>query len=161
MAVEIREAAPEELDAARRLVEDYVDSLGIDLGFQDIENELADFPGAYAPPQGSLLLAFDEGEPIGCVAVRAFDGDCCEMKRLYVKPAGRGRGIGRALAVAAIEAARELGYRMMRLDTLAEMEAARALYRSLGFRDVDAYRYNPTPGTAFMELELGAEPSRR
>ena len=140
---------------ARRLIEEYVDSLGIDLGFQEIEKELREFPGAYAPPQGRLLLAFAGAEAIGCVALRPFEQGC-EMKRLYVRPDSRGLGAGRALAGAVIEAARELGYRSMRLDTQPEMSAARALYRSLGFREIEPYRFNPTPGTSFMELDLTA-----
>lgn len=154
MAVEIREATPTELDTARELVEEYVESLGIDLGFQEIEQELAEFPGKYGPPGGRILLALVDAEPAGCVAVRGFEGDACEMKRLYVRPAFRDHGLGRALAVGAIEAARELGYGRMRLDTQPEMEAARGLYRSLGFREIPPYRFNPLPGTAFMELKL-------
>jgi putative acetyltransferase len=154
MAVGIREAQPAELDTARELVEEYVESLGIDLGFQNIEQELADFPGEYGPPGGRIVLALVDGEPAGCVAVRRFEGNCCEMKRLYVRPAFRGQGLGRALALGAIEAARELGYERMRLDTQPDMEAARTLYRRLGFREIEPYRFNPTPGTAFMELGL-------
>jgi ribosomal protein S18 acetylase RimI-like enzyme len=155
VAVEIREPRAAELEEARRLVEEYVESLGIDLGFQQIEQELGEFPGAYGPPEGTLLLAYAGGEAAGCVAVRSLEGDCCEMKRLYVRPAFRGRGLGRALAAAALEAARQLGYGRMRLDTLPEMEAARELYRRLGFKEIAPYRFNPTPGTAFMERELG------
>jgi ribosomal protein S18 acetylase RimI-like enzyme len=151
---EIRPARPGEHAVAKRLVEEYVDSLGVDLGFQDIEHELADFPGAYEPPSGRLLLAFLEGEPVGCVAVKRFDGDACELKRLYVRPEGRGIGLGRRLTEAAMDAARELGYRRMRLDTLPSMAAARSLYRSLGFAEIDPYRFNPVPGTAFFEREL-------
>jgi GNAT superfamily N-acetyltransferase len=152
--VEIREAAGRELEIARGLIQEYVDSLGVDLGFQEIEKELAAFPGAYGPPSGRILLAYSDGEPVGCVGLRPFEGDCCEMKRLYVRPEFRGLGAGRALAIAVIDAARELGYRSMRLDTQPGMEAAQELYHSLGFRDIEAYRFNPTPGTAFMELEL-------
>lgn len=154
MAVEIREAGPDDLEAAKRLVEEYVDSLGIDLGFQDIDRELAVFPGDYGPPTGRILLALSGEEPAGCVAVRPLEGSCCEMKRLYVRPAFRGTGLGRALAEAAIDAGRELGYRQMRLDTQPEMEAARALYRSLGFHEIEPYRFNPTPGATFMERAL-------
>lgn len=155
MAVEISEAGEEEdLEAAKRLVEEYVESLGIDLGFQDIDEELAAFPGDYGPPGGLLLIARSDGVPAGCVALRALEGDCCEMKRLYVRPAFRGSGLGRALAEAAIEEGRKLGYRRMRLDTQPDMDAARALYRSLGFYEIEAYRFNPTPGATFMEREL-------
>jgi putative acetyltransferase len=154
MALEVREARREELPLARELIEEYVDSLGVDLGFQEIDKELRDFPGSYAPPAGRLLLAFDNGEPAGCVALRPFEGDCCEMKRLYVRPAFRGAGAGRALAAAVVEAARAAGYARMRLDTQPGMEAAQTLYRSLGFHEIAPYRYNPTPGTTFMELRL-------
>lgn len=157
MAVEIRDPDPGagELGTARRLIEEYVASLGIDLGFQEIEKELSEFPAAYAPPGGRILLAFVEGEAAGCVGIRSLRGDCCEMKRLYVRPAFRGSGLGRELALSAIDAARRLGYRSMRLDTLAEMDAARSLYRSLGFREIAPYRFNPEPGASFMELKLG------
>jgi ribosomal protein S18 acetylase RimI-like enzyme len=158
--VAIRRAGADDLQTARRLIEEYVDSLGIDLGFQEIDKELAEFPGAYSPPGGCVILAFAGHTPAGCVAVRAFEDDCCEMKRLYVRPAYRRYGTGRALAVAAIDAARELGYRRMRLDTQPEMDAARGLYRSLRFREIEPYRYNPTPGTAYMELDLRAETPR-
>ena len=160
MAVELKRAGPGELATARELIEEYVDSLGIDLGFQEIDKELAEFPGAYAPPVGCVILAYADGDPAGCVAVRPFEDDSCEMKRLYVRPPYRGHGTGRALAVAAIEAARELGYGRMRLDTQPEMDAARALYRSLGFREIEPYRYNPTPGTAYMELDVRAKTPR-
>ena len=161
MAVEIREAEPGEHGEARRLIEEYVESLDVDLGFQEIEKELADFPGAYAPPRGRFILAVIDDRAVGCVAVRSFEEGCCEMKRLYVRPEARGLGAGRLLAVAAVEAGRELGYRRMRLDTLSDMEAARALYRSLGFREIEPYRFNPMPGTSFMELDLGPALPRR
>ena len=154
MDVEVRAARSAEYPAAKRLVEEYVGSLGVDLGFQDIERELSDFPGAYEPPEGSLLLAFVDGEPVGCAAVKRFDRDVCELKRLYVRPEGRGAGLGRKLTEAAMEAASALGYRRMRLDTLPSMDAARALYRSLGFREIEPYRFNPVAGTAFFEREL-------
>lgn len=154
MDVEIRAARPDEYPEAKRLVEEYVESLGVDLAFQDIERELTDFPGAYEPPEGSLLLARADGRPVGCVAVKSFEGDICELKRLYVRPAGRGAGVGRKLTEAAMEAAAGLGYRRMRLDTLPSMEAARALYGSLGFTEIAPYRFNPLAGTAFFEREL-------
>jgi putative acetyltransferase len=154
VAVEIREPNRAEVEVGRRLIEEYVGSLGIDLSFQQVEEELADIERAYGPPRGRLLLAFVHGEPAGCVAVRPLHEGCCEMKRLYVRPTHRGLGLGRSLADAAIEAGRELGYERMRLDTLPDMEAARALYRSLGFREIAPYRFNPMPGTAFMERAL-------
>lgn len=149
-------AGPEDVAAARSLFEAYAASLPIDLAYQDFAGELAGLPGKYAPPRGALLLARqDLGGAAGCVAMRPLaDPACCEMKRLYVRPAWRGTGLGRRLAQAIIGEARQVGYRAMRLDTLASMEGALSLYRSLGFVSVDAY-YAPTPsGTVFMELPL-------
>jgi ribosomal protein S18 acetylase RimI-like enzyme len=152
--VEIRKAEPQDLEVVRELIEEYVRALGVDLGFQEIERELADLPGTYGPPGGVILLARVSGEIAGCVALRALEEDACEMKRLYVRPAFRGTGLGRQLALELIGRARALGYRRMRMDTLPQMQAARKLYTSLGFREIEAYRFNPVPGTAFMELAL-------
>ena len=154
MAVEIRAAEPRDLDAVRELIEEYVRSLGIDLSFQEIDRELADLGAVYGTPGGRILVALADGETAGCVAVRPLEEDCCEMKRLYVRPSFRGLGLGQELALAVIEAARELGYARMRIDTLPQMGAARRLYTSLGFREIEPYRFNPVPGTAFMELAL-------
>lgn len=140
--------------AARALFEEYAALLGVDLGFQGFAAELNQLQGMYAPPAGCLLLAREGGQFIGCIGVRRFSADCCEMKRLYVKDAARGRGLGRTLVLAAIRAATSIGYRRMLLDTLADMSAARRLYAALGFRDCEPYRHNPIPGTAFMALEL-------
>jgi putative acetyltransferase len=143
------------LAAVRALFREYADALGIDLGFQGFAAEVGDLPGAYAAPRGALLLAGPPDAPAGCAAVRplATPGDA-ELKRLYVRPAHRRGGLGRRLAVAAIEAARGAGHRRLVLDTLAGMDAARALYRSLGFVPVPAYYANPLPGAVYLGLAL-------
>jgi putative acetyltransferase len=165
------------------LFREYAASLGIDLSFQDFDRELETLPGDYAPPAGRLFLAFvddsnnaseAEGKQTGiissafspsfnssasaisagCIALRKFGDDICEMKRLYIRPQFRGHGAGRALAEAVIQAAREIGYRSIRLDTLPQMTQAQALYRDLGFREIPPYRHNPVPGTRYFELAL-------
>jgi ribosomal protein S18 acetylase RimI-like enzyme len=143
-----------EIELSRSLFVEYAEGLGVDLAFQHFAEELALLPGAYAPPAGCLLLAEYCGQPAGCVALRQIEGEVCEMKRLYVRPGFRAKGIGRAMAVAAIERARGIGYARMRLDTLPSMNAAMALYRSLGFVEIGSYCYNPVPGAKFMELTL-------
>lgn len=139
---------------ARALFEEYAAGLGVDLSFQDFDRELAELPGEYVPPEGRLLLAFDGDDAAGCVAVRPFGPGVAELKRLYVRPAYRGTGLGRRLSEAAIDAAREAGYERIRLDTLPAMTAARALYRDLGFEEIEAYRPNPVHGTTYFELRL-------
>ncbi len=142
------------LAAVRDLFLEYVNYLGVDLCFQGFQEELDGLPGAYAPPAGRLLLAVDDTQAVGCVASRKLDDGICEMKRLYVKPAYRGKGLGRGLAEAVIAEARAIGYTKMRLDSLLSLKEAAALYRSLGFIEVPPYRYNPLPDAVFMEIGL-------
>jgi len=139
---------------ARSLLEEYSSSLGVSLDFQDFDAELAALPGDYVPPQGRLLVATFQGQVAGCVALRKLADGVCEMKRLYVRPRFRGARIGRVLAERVMEEARRIGYARMRLDTLPSMDRARAMYASLGFREIAPYRFNPIAGTAFMELVL-------
>jgi putative acetyltransferase len=141
----IRAAKPADLETVRGFLREYAASLSFDLSFQDFDSELADPFGFYE----AVLLAED-----GCVALRRFDELACEMKRLYVRPVARGSGLGRRLAEAVITEARARGYSRMLLDTVPEMAAAQALYRSLGFREAGPYRHNPVPGAVFLELPL-------
>jgi putative acetyltransferase len=142
-----------DLEAIRELFVEYANSIEIDLCFQNFREELAALPGAYGPPGGRLFLAADSG-PAGCVAVRGIAGGVCEMKRLYVRPPFRRVGLGRRLAVAAMAAGRELGYKTMRLDTLSSMLPALALYHSLGFREIAPYYHNPSHCAVFLETFL-------
>jgi ribosomal protein S18 acetylase RimI-like enzyme len=144
----------EMVEAARALFQEYAASLGVDLCFQNFDRELASLPGDYASPGGRLLLAYSGEEIAGCVALRRLDHTTCEMKRLYVCPAFRGKKIGHALTLAVIAAARGIGYHRMLLDTLPTMTEAQSLYAALGFRDIAAYRPNPVPGSRFLELLL-------
>jgi putative acetyltransferase len=147
--------SPTDIAAAKQLCLDYARSLDFSLCFQDFDREMAEFPGAYAPPKGALLLAKHGGKPVGVVALRALAGPVCEMKRLYVAPEGRRLGAGRQLTEAIIAAGRRLGYRAMRLDTVEHsMGAAIALYRRLGFRDIPPYTVNPQPDVLYLELAL-------
>lgn len=150
----IEAETPEQLSQVKQLFIEYAAWLGIDLSFQGFAEELARFPGEYAPPRGRILLALEEGEPAGCVALHEFEGRICEMKRLYVRDAYRGKGIGRLLATGIIAAARKIGYTHMRLDTIQQLKAANVLYRSLGFQPCAPYRYNPIEGAVYMELNL-------
>ena len=149
--VESREQAAE----VRELFLEYARSLTFDLCFQSFDKELAGLPGDYAPPDGRLLLATFEGQAAGCVALHKIENDVCEMKRLYVRPQFRGKGLGKALAERIIHEAREIGYKKLRLDTVEPvMRAAVAMYRQLGFQEIEPYRANPIEGALYMELQL-------
>jgi ribosomal protein S18 acetylase RimI-like enzyme len=146
--------AGENLEVVKKLFEEYSSSLNFDLSFQNFDEELTNLPGEYAPPTGCLLLAMYHSKAAGCVALRRLSEGVCEMKRLFVRPQFRRYGIGRALADAVIKRAKKAGYTRMRLDTAPTMDAARDLYESLGFKEIDAYRYNPLEGAVFMKLTL-------
>ncbi|HVE08509.1 MAG TPA: GNAT family N-acetyltransferase [Paraburkholderia sp.] len=171
--IDLHEAAfPDDADAVRAIFREYAASLGVDLGFQNFEEELAGLPGKYAAPAGCVLLAYDgsrqtgdkaddkaddkAGLELGCVAMRALDANTCEMKRLYVRPSARGRGLGRQLAEAICTAAAQAGYHFIRLDTLPTMNDAQGLYDAMGFRQIAAYVFNPVAGTKYMELDLAS-----
>jgi len=154
-AIQIIAAESEQqLRQVRELFIEYARSLEIDLCFQGFEQELADLPGRYAPPDGRLLLAVNGHSVAGCVALRKIESGTCEMKRLFVRPRFRRTGLGRLLSEAIIHQARNSGYQRMRLDTLPSMKEAIALYKSLGFRSADPYYHNPSGGALFMELDL-------
>ena len=144
----------EDILTAKALFQEYSGSLGFDLGFQNFDEEIANFPGQYAPPSGRLYLAWYNAEAVGCLGLREIEKRVCEIKRLYVKPDFRGKQTGRNLAKAAIKAAKNIGYEYIRLDTLPAMESANTLYRSLGFETIEPYCYNPIDGAVFMELNL-------
>lgn len=150
----VHAAEPWQIEQARALIQEYTNALGIDLGFQDFEQEMAGFPGAYAPPGGRLLLALDGAEAAGCVGIRRLEPETCEMKRLYIRPAYRGHRLGRRLVEAALEQARVMGYSAMYLDTLPGMDAAIRLYESFGFQRTAPYYSNPIPGALFFKLLL-------
>jgi ribosomal protein S18 acetylase RimI-like enzyme len=143
-------APADDLSIVRALITEYATSLGVDLSFQNLDHELATLDEFYE----QILVARDETRAAGCVALRRIDDTICEMKRLYVSPAFRGHDLGRRLAVSIIEEARKRGYERMRLDTLPTMSAAIPLYRSLGFVEIEPYRFNPVAGTRFMEVNL-------
>jgi carbonic anhydrase len=144
-----------EIDQARELFKEYEAGLGISLCFQNFDDELANLPGDYAPPQGRLLLAREFDQTMGCVALRSLGPTTCEMKRLFVRPEYRDRGLGRVLVEAIIEEARKIGYTCLRLDTIVDrMDRAVALYKSIGFVEIPPYRNNPVDSATFMELDL-------
>lgn len=153
--LEIKQVTSKErIEQASELFKEYANYLNIDLEFQNFNEELESLPGDYSLPKGCLLLAFYKNKLTGCVALRKFDEGMCEMKRLYVRSGYRGKGIGKALAKQIINTARKLGYTHMRLDTLPFMKEAITLYLSLGFKEIDPYRYNPYEGAKFFELKL-------
>jgi len=145
---------PEHLEVVRALFREYAESLNIDLSFQNFESEVADLPGKFAAPHGSVLLAQSKGQIIGCIAMRPIDDTICEMKRLYIRPTGRGQQLGRQLGTMICRIAKEAGYTRIRLDTLPSMQAAISLYVSLGFKPIPAYVFNPIEGAIFMECDL-------
>ena len=149
---------PQDLPLVRQIFEEYAESTGIDLEFQNFAAELADLPGDYAPPRGQLLLAWVDGALAGCCALRALDGsdyvNAAELKRLYVRRPFRGFGLGRELTAAMLDLARQMGYGRVLLDTLDDMEAARALYTDLGFEDIPPYYFNPIAGAHYLKAEL-------
>lgn len=155
---EIRAArSADDIEQARRLFREYEAWLGISLCFQNFEQEMLGLPGDYAPPDGGLFFAYRNGQLAGCVALRKIGEGICEMKRLFVRSEFWGEGIGRLLVNDLIRAAKEMGYERMRLDTLPpRMDKAIALYRSLGFKEIESYYENPVPGAIFMELDLSA-----
>jgi ribosomal protein S18 acetylase RimI-like enzyme len=154
MAVIHSATSPHHIKEAKALVIDYAKALGVDLCFQDFDRELEYFPEPYAPPGGRLLVAIEIGHVVGIVALKRLDDKTCEMKRLYVAPAHRRQKLGRKLAEAAITEGRAMGYKTMRLDTLARMKEAGPLYQSLGFTEIPAYYQNPETDVIYMERAL-------
>ena len=152
--VEYRTAGADQVPVMRALFAEYAQSLGIDLSFQDFQKELDTLPGKYSPPDGTVILAYHQDAPCGCVALRKIDERACEMKRLYVRRAARGLGVGRDLVRRILEEARARGYAAMRLDTLPVMKSAVSLYRAFGFHEIPPYIFNPIPGALYMERDL-------
>jgi len=145
----------QQIAQARELFLEYAQSLGFSLCFQNFDKELASLPGDYAPPDGRLLLAERDDQLAGCVALHKLEVEICEMKRLYLRPQFRGKGLGRVLADRIIAEARQIGYQRMRLDTVEPvMKDAVAMYRKIGFREIVPYCKNPIAGALYMELEL-------
>lgn len=151
-----RAATAEDFAVAKELFREYQRAIAVDLCFQSFERELETLPDMYGPPTGALFLAIrsSDGQPAGCVGLRRLEPEICEVKRLYVRPDARGHHLGRELVNVLMTEARRLGYTRMRLDTLASMTAARALYASLGFVNIPPYNDHPVEGTEFMELAL-------
>lgn len=145
---------PADFDTGRRLFQEYAQSLGIDLCFQNFEAELADLERQYGPPAGCLLLVEQDRQALGCCGVRLWENDIAELKRMYLKPELRGQGLGATLLMRALEQAGALGYKRIRLDTLPSMQAAIHIYRRFGFTDIPAYRENPAEGVLYLEKNL-------
>ena len=152
------------VEAARVLIREYAADLGVDLCFQNFDAELATLPGEYASPAGALLVVLVDGQPAGCGAIRPLPDvdypDACEMKRLFVRRAFRGFGLGRVLTLALLEHAQQTGYSTLLLDTLDDMEAARGLYAELGFEEIAPYYFNPLAGAHYLKVDLGAAATR-
>ncbi len=157
MAIDLATSA-QDMATAAQLFREYADSLGVDLAFQNFDTELAQLPGDYAAPRGALLLAYVDGALAGCCALRPLDSadipNAAEMKRLYVRRAFRGFGLGRQLTEAILDAARQTGYACVLLDTLDDMEAARNLYTDLGFESIEPYYHNPIPGAHYLKADI-------
>lgn len=145
---------PADLDAVVAIFREYVRSPTVDLGFQDFEREFASLPGKYAAPDGRLLLADEQGAVVGCGALRRIDDASCELKRVYVRPAARGKDLGRQLVLRLLDEARMAGYTRVCLDVLPEFTAAQKLYETLGFQPAPPVSFNPVPGTKFLALDL-------
>jgi ribosomal protein S18 acetylase RimI-like enzyme len=141
---------------AKILFVEYANSLNFQLCFQNFEKEISDLSAQYSKPTGCIILCYEDDKPIGCVGLRKFAEGICEMKRLYLRPEARGKGIGRVLAEEIVEKAKEFGYKKMQLDTIETMKEAISLYKSMGFKEISPYRFNPVKGVIYMELELSS-----
>jgi ribosomal protein S18 acetylase RimI-like enzyme len=144
----------EDFKTAKEIFLEYKNSLNLDLCFQKFHEEISDLPSQYSEPAGCIILCYDNNEPIGCIALRKFEGDTCEMKRLYLRPEARGKGSGRVMANKIVEKAKQFGYKKIRLDTIETMKEAIALYKTMGFKVIAPYRFNPLEGVIYMELEI-------
>lgn len=147
-----------DFEDAKDLFLEYAKSLNFGLCFQNFEEEISDLPAQYSEPTGCIILCCEEGKPSGCVGLRKFSEGLCEMKRLYLRKQSRGKGIGRILAEEIIEKAREFGYKKMQLDTIGTMKEAITLYKSMGFKEISPYRFNPLENVIYMELEIQNNP---